>query len=203
MRILLGVVFGMVIGAGGYHLYRHVLASRTNTCLDRCGEGTRCRDAHCVADVQPARPARPKARRGSRLPRSTDDGEAGRPPSAAELEVRSEGPTLQGVDYVNPSENDGAEHQLSAAEVETKVRALDTRVVGCIDRARGQIDFRTGQVIVAFRIERSGRVEKVRVTAPAALQRAGIYACLRLLVASLSFPASSRALVMRYPYSLR
>ena len=76
-------------------------------------------------------------------------------------------------------------------------------MVGCIDRARGPIDFREGQVVLAFRIERSGRVEKVRVSAPAALQRAGLYGCLHPQVSALSFPPSSRAVVMRYPYSLR
>ena len=72
---------------------------------------------------------RPNVRRGSRQPRSNAGGEAGRPPSAAELEVRSEGPALQGTDYVNASGNDGDQHQLSTAEIAAKVRALDARVV--------------------------------------------------------------------------
>jgi len=97
--------------------------------------------------------------------------------------------------------SDSAAPELDEAEVEQRFRRLDGRIIDCIDRAREGWDV-SGKVVVGFRLERSGRVQKVRVTAPALMQRAGIYACIAPLVKGLHYPASGRSLIMSYPYRL-
>ena len=42
--------------------------------------------------------------------------------------------------------------------MEARFRRLDRRIVACIDRAREGWDISTGKLVVAFRIERSGKV---------------------------------------------
>ena len=170
------------------------LAPPAKACLDRCGEGTRCSGGAASRRRRGRRAAgvRPRGA-GSRAGGArSGDGEAGRPPTAAERELRSEGPSLQGIDFIKAAEG-GDERELSTAEIDARVHALDARVVDCIDRARGQIDFREGQVVLAFRIERSGRVDKVQVSAPAALQLpASTLACAPWRPRSASRPRAGR-----------
>ena len=143
-----------------------------------------------------------RVRRGSRRSLARVSTPARRA-TAAELRPTTQGPTVQGTDYVDLATEGGqAAKELSTEEVDRLFRRLDAAIVACIDRARGEVEV-LGQVTVSLRIERSGRVEKVQVTAPALLQRGEIYACIRPLVTGLRFAPSGRALIMSYPFDLR
>jgi len=209
VRILIGLLCGAVLGVVGM-LGVGLLQRRADPCLERCGEGTRCEEGRCLVLDEPAeqtsaRVSKRRRRRSSARPRAgAPERESLRQVSAADLRAGSEGPSLRGTDRVDLTRGGSAEgRELSSEEVDARVRANEERVVGCIDRARRDYDLDRGKVVVGFRIERSGRVEKVRVSAPALLLRHGLYGCVRAVVASLRFPASSRALIMSYPFELR
>ncbi|MBW2732263.1 MAG: hypothetical protein JRH20_07695 [Deltaproteobacteria bacterium] len=205
-------MFGLLLGLAGlggllgYQYQQH----RDDPCLARCGLGTSCEDGLC--EVEPARKKKGKKRRkrGRRHRRhasaggkaSTPDGPTAKQPTAADLASISRGPRLGGTDRVQFGEEDGTT-ELSTDEVGQRFRRLDDKILGCIDRARGDYEVTSGKVAIGFRVERSGQVKKVRITAPALMQRAGLSACVSSLVRGLRFRRSSRALVMTYPYALR
>jgi hypothetical protein len=198
---LLGLALGL-LALGATLLVERRLRTG-DPCLERCGAGTRCLDAICrVMPTEAARKAPRKHRARGHVRRG--DGDSGlRKPSAADLAPVADGPTLGATDRVDLTRADRPQHELTTDEVTRRFRALDERIVGCIDRARGDYLVDRGEVIVGFRVEASGRVEKVRVSAPALLQRVGLSGCVRPLVASLRFPASAAALIMKFPFTLR
>ena len=217
MRFVVGLLMGLLLlGAyAGYQWYRGSL----DPCLERCSDGTECQEGLCVAsadeDRDKVKPRKKKRRRRrwrrrrKRAP-STTSGTVDTPAeetlrkvSAADLKSTSKGPSLRRTDYIKMEAGGGTTRELSSAEIDAKVRRLDPRIVGCIDSARGDHDLQQGKVVVAFRIERSGRVDKVRVSAPRLLQRAGLYRCLAPRIRSLRFGKSARSLIMTYPYALR
>lgn len=208
MRILIGLLLGAVLGVGGAIGYA-VYERRADPCLGRCGEGTRCEEGRCQLLDEPAleaqgKEARRKRRRGRPRPKvGTAERETLKQVSAADLRAGSEGPSLRGTDRVDLTRAGGEGRELGSEEVDAKVRASEDRIVACIDRARKDYDLDRGKVTVGFRIERSGRVEKVRVSAPALLLRNGLYGCVRGVIQGLRFPASSRALILSYPFELR
>lgn len=213
MKFVLGLVCGL-LALGGYFGYEQYRASK-DPCLGRCGEGTSCSEGgRCeVAEEgkigkKRKRRRRRRRRRGRRrrnkgVAAATSD--APKTPSAAERKMVSKGPSLRSTDYIdmkNPKKGGGGGRELSTAEVTRVFRRLDRRIIACIDKARGDYDFRGGRVSVGFRLERSGHVKKVRVKAPALLQKKGLTRCVVPLVRGLRFPRSSRALVMTYPFRL-
>lgn len=83
-----------------------------------------------------------------------------------------------------------------------KVRRSDRRIIGCIDKARGDYELAGVRISVGFRVERAGRIKKVRISAPAVLMRGGLAGCIRGVLTGLSFPRSNRAAIMTIPYKL-
>jgi hypothetical protein len=57
-------------------------------------------------------------------------------------------------------------------------------------------------VTVKFRIQRAGTIRGVRVEAPAILMKGGLYPCIRGVLGSLRFSASSSSQILSYPFSL-
>ena len=220
MRFFFGLLVGLLL-LGGYAGYQWYQGSQ-DPCLQRCGEGTLCLEGRCVVhvdddDSDKVKP-RKKRRRRRRWRRrrkhsrrsannATDTAAAPeetlRTVSTREMKSVSKGPSLRKTDYIKMGAGGGATRELSTAEINAKVRRLDRGIVGCIDRARGEYDVSRGKVVVAFRIERSGRVAKVRVSAPRVLQRGGLYNCVAPKIRSLRFRSSARSLIMSYPYALR
>jgi len=206
-RFLLGLLLGLLPLGGllGYQAYQR----GRDPCRGHCASSTTCMEGSCVAlgRVEPVAPQ--KARRTGRGRRAAGAG-AGRAsaeaelrrPSAAEAALATEGPAVGGTEYVNLAGKEQA-RELTSEEVDSRFRALDERIVACIDRARAGVDVGGHTVTVRFRVERSGHVEKVQVAAPSVMQRAGLTGCVRPLVAGLRFEASGRALVMSYPFKLR
>lgn len=95
-----------------------------------------------------------------------------------------------------------SDRELSQDEFDAVFRPRQGDILGCIDDARGDAQLE-GQVAVAFRVQRTGKVSGVRVEAPAYLMDHGLLACARKLVMSLSFPVSNRSQVVTYPFQLR
>lgn len=207
MRFFVGLLVGLFL-LGGYLGYQWYRDSR-DPCLGRCGEGTACQQGLC--EVQRAavatrkkkkRRRRGRRRRNRRRAGSTNSEPALRKVSAADRVPASTGPSLRQADYINMAKPGGGGRELSTSQINAKVRPLGGRIVACIDRARGDHDLRRGKVVLAFRIERSGRVKKVRITAPRVLQRGGLSGCITPLVRGLRFGPTARSLIMTYPYQL-
>jgi len=209
MRFVAGLLVGLVVGVGGYLSFQ-LYGLHNDPCLEHCGTGTVCVEGVCLVE-EPQAKVRPKGRRRrgrrhGRRRRRQVEGSIEEPtlkkPSAADLKPVTKGQSLQGADYIDMSKGGAEGRELDEADVNTRFRKLDGRIVACIDRARQGWDVSRGRVLVAFRIERSGQVKRVKVSAPALLLREGLYDCVHPLVASLRFPASSRSLMMSYPFSL-
>lgn len=203
-----GFVIGLLIGglALGATLWLERRERASDPCLGRCGPGTRCAEGMCrsaaAAAIAPERSRNRSSRR--RVARSSREGEAPlRQPRPGDLQMVTQGPSLRTTDRVDLAGGERPETELSTEEVTRRFRSLDERIVGCIEEARGEWDLSQGRVEVGLRIEPSGRVERVRISAPAVLQRAGLSRCIEPLVKSLSYAASARPVVMSFPYSLR
>jgi len=207
MRFLLGLLCGLV-ALGGLLGYQYQ-ERQEDPCLARCGVGTSCEDGLCKVELahdkkgkKRRRRRRHRRHRSSKVVANTPDVPTAKQPTAADLVSTIRGPRLGGTDRVQFGEEDGTT-ELSSDEVGQRFRRLDDKVLSCIDRARGDYEITRGKVSIGFRVERSGQVKKVRITAPALMQRAGLSACVSSLVRRLHFRRSSRAVVMTYPYALR
>jgi hypothetical protein len=210
MPALIGFLLGAV--AASLALFQ---AERRVGCFDRCGEGTSCRAGRCVltmAAPAPGPPPIPAADRRRKRGRATG-GEAASEPLATiapelQLQAGDETPATQGdalgrTESIDLTSGEEAAHELGVEEVERVFAPARAAVSGCISRAVGDYPLSAATVEVGFRVERGGRVERVRVTAPALLQKQGLYRCVRPLVAALRFPASGGASVVTFPFQLK
>ena len=204
VRFVVGLLVGL-LALGGYVGWQQYNRSK-NPCMGLCADGTACVEGQCrVAVVEgKTKPKRKRRKRRWRRRRRRSGSGSGDEPqlkkaSAADKRASTHGPTLNSVDRVDLTKGGGGGRELSQGEVTSKVRRLDSRIVGCITRAREGYEI-SGRVRVGFRIERNGRINKVRVTAPALLMKRGIYGCIAPLIRSLSYGATSRSLIMTYPY---
>lgn len=124
--------------------------------------------------------------------------------SAADLRVVAQGDDLGRPDVIKMDLGDDKElPRLDADDIDSRFRAQDDAIIDCISAARpDQETYVPGNVTVEFRIQRSGAVRGVRVKAPAILQKAGLYSCIRKAVMQLRFPASSSSELLSYPFRL-
>lgn len=202
MRFFSGLIIGLLALAGyaGYEFYQ----SKEDPCRGFCGQGTQCIDQHCVVeDDSPKKnkkKGRRKRRRNARRPLSDPTLKT---PSAADLKVVIKGQSLKQTDYIDMSKADPNLQELSSDEVEAKFRRLDPKIIACIDKARGNWNVAAVKIVIGFRVERSGAINKVQLKAPILMQKSGLYSCIKPLVSSLHFPKSARSIVMSYPYQLK
>jgi hypothetical protein len=122
---------------------------------------------------------------------------------AADLKLVWQGEDLSRpeVQRLDLSSEDG--HELSENEIDARFRAKEDAVLGCIARARPDEDtYLPGRVTVRFRIQKTGAVKGVQVEAPVILHKGGLLGCIRGVMGTLRFPASSSSQVITYPYSL-
>jgi hypothetical protein len=99
--------------------------------------------------------------------------------------------------------NDSGGRELSPDEIDARFRAKEDAVLACVARARpDEHTFVPGRVTVRFRIQRTGAVKGVQVEAPAILHKGGLTGCIKGVMGSLRFPASSMSQVITYPFSL-
>jgi hypothetical protein len=122
--------------------------------------------------------------------------------SAADLRMVARGDDLTEPTVTRLDLSDGT-RELSQDEIDTRFRAKEDAILGCISRARpDEFTWIPGRVSVGFRIEKAGGVRGVRVEAPAILQKGGLYGCVKGVVGGLRFPAASGSQVVTYPFSL-
>ena len=100
------------------------------------------------------------------------------------------GDKLTGTEVINLAESSGGDHELSQEELDAVFRPRQSRIISCIDDARGEAQL-DAQITVAFRVPRSGKVSGVRLEAPAYLINHGLLTCVHGIIQSLPFPPSS------------
>jgi len=99
--------------------------------------------------------------------------------------------------------NEAGGHELTDAEIDSRFRTKEDAVLACIARSRPNEDtYVPGRVTVKFRIQRTGTVKGVQVEAPVILHRGGLIGCIRTVMSSLKFPASTTGQVVSFPFSL-
>lgn len=202
MKFFLGIIAGALL-FGSFFFYREQRAS--HTCGGYCGAGTVCRDNACqsISTEEPQRPRATKSARRRNVAEKSELGPEQKIPTAADYQPSTQGPSLDKAEQID-MEDDGA--RLDELPVETVTRAMrrvDDQILECLDRARGDYTIEKGTVTIAFRVERTGSVKQVRITAPSLLQRQGLYPCIQAIITAFRFPESGRAQVMTYPYRLR
>lgn len=183
--LLVGLLVGAGLGAGGMWLYR--------------------RPAAPVAVVAPAAaPERPSAptphtrRRGTRAPAgaATDETIV---LSAADQQTTTAGDALRAETTLDMSQTEARD--LSSDEIDATVGRRSEAIIGCLRDARGNAPL-SGRVVVGMVVDASGRVTKTRVEAPAYLVHHGLYDCARRAVADLRFPAVGRSTVVSVPFTI-
>jgi len=99
--------------------------------------------------------------------------------------------------------NEAGGHELTDAEIDARFRTKEDAVLACIARSRPNEDtYVPGRVTVKFRIQRTGTVKGVQVEAPVILHRGGLIGCIRTVMNSPRFPASTTGQVVSFPFSL-
>jgi len=196
-RLALGIVAGCAIAAAAGLVWL-----RGDACLGRCGAETRCLDHLCVPAV-----ARPTAAPAKVERRARSRGELPLAQAEEQLRPGDERPLVQGDALGRPEHIDlseaGSAGELSDADLDRVFRASQPAILRCITDAIGDAPLTSGQVEVGFRVERTGAVSRVRVEAPALLQRRGLTRCVHAIVIALGFPPSGGASVASYPFALR
>jgi hypothetical protein len=200
LRLIFGVIVGVALAAGAGWLY----LQKGHDCIGRCGSGTKCFDGRCIAAPAPTTVATaptPKKRKHR--------GAGGLGPAQPELKlepgddrVATTGDSLGRAEHVDLSQG-GDERELSQEDLDAVFRPAQAAISRCITDAVGDYPLESGKIEVAFRVERTGAVRKVRITAPQLLMRRGFTACVRPIVTGLHFPASGGANVVTYPFSLQ
>lgn len=203
MRFIMGLVVGL-LALGGYLAFDW-WQSREDPCRGHCGEGTHCVDGQCAPMAASRSKQRVRRRRGGSRRRhrrgvAEKSDRALREPSRGQLAVRTVGPKLDRPQRVDFSEAGQQQRELSESEITARVRGIDGQIIGCIDTSRQGYVW-SGKIVVGLRIGPSGAIEGVQVRAPALLIERGLHACVRKATATLRFPSSSRAVVVRYPYA--
>ena len=123
---------------------------------------------------------------------------------AADLKIVWQGEDLSRTETMRLDlSNDAGGHELSQDEIDTRFRAKEDAVLGCIARARpDEGTYVPGRVTVKFRIQKTGTVKGVQVEAPVILHKGGLTSCIKGVVGSLRFPASNMGQVISFPFSL-
>ncbi|MDB4965200.1 MAG: hypothetical protein JWN44_889 [Myxococcales bacterium] len=202
IRFVFGIFIGVGLAAGGGWLY----LQKTKDCLTRCGDGTRCFNGRCIA----AAPATTVAPPPDKKKRKRRGGGSGGDPSQPELKlspgderIASAGEALGRAEHIDLTQGGDDGKELQQEDLDNVFRPAQSAISRCISEAVGDYPLESGKIEVAFRVERSGQVRKMRVTAPQLLMRRGFNACVRPIVMGLHFPSSGGANVVTYPFALQ
>jgi hypothetical protein len=202
LRLVFGMILGLALASGASWLY----LQKSKDCLSRCGNGTHCFNGRCIA-TGPATSVSnaPIPARGKRKRHGGPGGEGAQPElklSPGDERISNAGDALGRPEHIDLSEG-GSERELTQDDLDAVFRPAQAQISRCITDAVGDYPLETGKVEVAFRVERSGAVKKVRLEAPQLLMRRGLYNCVRPIVLGLRFPASGGANVVTYPFALQ
>ncbi len=199
IRIVLGIILGVALAAGGGWLY----LQKAKDCVGRCGDGTRCFNGRCIAAAPPTTVASAPAPKKKKR-----HGNGGGAQPELKLEpgdehVATVGDSLGRAEHVDLSQGGDDGRALEQEDLDAVFRPAQSAISRCITDAVGDYPLESGKIEVAFRVERTGQVRKVRITAPQLLMRRGFVGCVRPIVTALHFPASGGANVVTYPFSLQ
>jgi hypothetical protein len=124
--------------------------------------------------------------------------------SSADLKIVWQGEDLSRTETMRLDfSNEAGGHELTDAEIDARFRTKEDAVLGCIAHSRPNEDtYVPGRVTVKFRIQRTGTVKGVQVEAPVILHRGGLIGCIKNVMGSLRFPASTTGQVVSFPFSL-
>jgi hypothetical protein len=199
IRLFLGIVLGVALAAGGGWLY----LQRAHDCVGRCGDGTRCFNGRCIAAAPPTTVATtpaPKKRKHH----------GGGGPAAPELKLEpgddrssTTGDSLGRAEHIDLTQGGDDGRELQQEDLDAVFRPAQSSISRCITDAVGDYPLESGKIEVGFRVEKTGAVRKVRITAPQLLMRRGFAACVRPVVTALHFPSSGGANVVTYPFALQ
>ncbi|HEY1585129.1 MAG TPA: AgmX/PglI C-terminal domain-containing protein [Polyangia bacterium] len=199
---MLGILVGVVLCAGSGWLY----LQKGKDCLSRCGDGTHCFGGRCIANAPPTTVATaPTPKR-----RKRHGGGGGVGPAQPELKLEpgddrsaTSGESLGRAEHIDLSQGGDDGKELQQEDLDAVFRGAQSAISRCITDAVGDYPLESGKIEVAFRVERTGQVRKVRITAPQLLMRRGFSACVRPIVTGLHFPSSGGANVVTYPFALQ
>jgi hypothetical protein len=124
--------------------------------------------------------------------------------SPADLRTVAQGDDLSRPDVIKMDLGDTSEtRELGQDDIDARFRAEENAIIDCIMAARpDQETYVPGVVTVKFRIQRAGTIRGVRVEAPAILQKAGLYGCIKRVMGGIRFPASGSSQIVTYPFKL-
>ena len=91
---------------------------------------------------------------------------------------------------------------LSNGEIDRVIGGQSQPVIACIVEARGNAELEA-RIQVEMLVSGQGRVQRMRVRAPAYLFDNGFYPCARRAVMALRFPSTGAPTVVNAPYDLR
>ncbi len=210
-----GFFLGLVVAAlgfGGYVVWKHrerpVVPAATPSADAGIGQKPGRERKRRRRAAQLVRPGSGSA------PVASGDRAHGNPGPEPEPEPIKLGPSdlrlvAQGDDLSRPDvlkldmATEGNGRELTQGEIDDTFRAKQDDVLTCISRARPDEEtYVPGRVTVKFRIQRAGTIRGVRVEAPAILMKGGLYPCVRGVLGSLRFSASSSSQILSYPFSL-
>jgi hypothetical protein len=185
-----GIVVGVALAAGAGWLYLR----QGKDCIGRC-----------IANAPPTTvttappPKRRKRHSGS-----------GIGPAQPELKlepgddrIATTGDPLGRAEHIDLSQGGDDGKELQQEDLDAVFRSAQSAISRCITDAVGDYPLESGKIEVAFRVERTGQVRKVRITAPQLLMRRGFGGCVRPIVTGLHFPSSGGANVVTYPFALQ
>ena len=195
-RVLLRIALALAALSSGL-----LITHSIDRCLGRCGNGTRCVDFHCAATSGAPAPAKPSHRRHSAISEPHAAPEVTLHPGDEKMVAA--GDALGRPEHIDFSKSDDEGHERSQEELDRVFHPLEPAITKCITQAVGDAPLESGRIEVQFRVESAGKVSRVRITAPALLQRNGLAHCLRPLVTPLQFPAAGGASVVSYPFQLK
>jgi hypothetical protein len=199
------VLIGIFVGAGLLAAAAFVWLRGQDACLGRCSTGTKCENRLCVA-AAPAPTTTAPTKVSSKKKRSAGEPRVGAEPpplKPGDEKMTAEGDRLgatQKIDF-NQGGDDGKE--LSEADIDAVFNRAQPALLKCITDALEDAPLEGGRVKVGVRIEANGTIDKVRVEAPALLQRRGLTKCVRSEVTRLRFPASGGATVYTRDFELK
>lgn len=201
MKVLIGIFIGAGLLAAAAFLYLR----GQDACLGRCSTGTKCENRLCIAAAPP--PAAPApAKVSSKKRRSAGEPRVGAEPpplKPGDEKMTAEGDRLgatQKIDF-NQAGDDGKE--LSEADIDSAFNRAQPALLKCITDALEDAPLEGGRVKVGVRIEANGSIDKVRVEAPALLQRRGLTRCVRGELARLRLPSSGGSTVYTRDFELK
>jgi hypothetical protein len=201
-RLFLGILVGLALAAAGGLVYLR----ESDNCLHRCGDGTRCFNGRCVLAPPPTTVATTPTAAAKKRKRHGGPGN----PAQPELHLEpgddrsaTTGDSLGRAEHVDLTQGGDDGRELSQEDLDAVFRPAQSSISRCITDAVGDYPLDSGKVEVAFRVERTGSVRKVRITAPQLLMRRGFATCVRPVVTALRFPASGGSNVVTYPFALQ